>query len=51
MTSRHLSLFCWFLGFICIASCVPASSGRSTRAVDYVAQANKILDETPLVDG
>lgn len=51
MISKRLSLFCCFLGFISVASCVPASSGRSARAIDYAAQANKILDETPLVDG
>lgn len=51
MTSNHLSLFCWFLGFLSVASCVPASPVRSARAVDYAAQAEKILDETPLVDG
>lgn len=51
MTSKHLSLFCWFLGFLSVASCVPASSVRSARAVDYAAQAKKILDVTPLVDG
>lgn len=51
MTSKRLTKFCWFLGFISVSTCVPVS-GRSAGAVrDYAALANKILDETPLVDG
>ena len=51
MTFTRLTLSCWFLGFISTSTCVPAFSGRSARAVDYAALANKILEETPLVDG
>lgn len=52
MTCERLSLFCFLFGFVCVVSCVPASSDRSPRAADdYLTQANKILDETPLVDG
>lgn len=52
MTCKRLSIFCWLLGCVYIASCVPASSGRSARAAaDYKERAEKILKETPLVDG
>lgn len=51
MACKRFSLFCWLLGFMSVASCVPASSRRSPRAVDYDAKAKKILQDTPLVDG
>ncbi|KAL9976696.1 hypothetical protein ACROYT_G014023 [Oculina patagonica] len=52
MICKRFSVFCWLLALVCVASCVPVSLDRSVRAVDdYKARANKILDETPLVDG
>lgn len=46
------SLLCCLLGFIFVVSCVGHSLARSPRAAsDYMARAQKLLDETPLVDG
>lgn len=42
----------FFVGYMLVV-CLSYSSGRSTRAASdqYLKKANKILDETPLVDG
>ena len=52
MGCERLYSLCFLFSFAFVVSCVPATRDRSRRAaVDYLATANKILDETPLVDG